>query len=264
MSVEIVHWNPRRPLSQAPWARYVPIRRRVRNFGDLLGPRIVNELLRRAGLTNDGHGRLLTVGSIIHLSSPNDTIWGSGVNGKIPHLGGAPDLDIRAVRGPITRARLLQAGTSNVPEVYGDPGLLCGLLWPRAEYLRSSRTRHSVTIVPNFHEWTGLRADHRAVNPCAPLNSVISRIARSELVVGSSLHGVIVAESMGVPARLVVSEQEPALKYLDYYAGSGRADIVIASGVREALELGGATPPSWDPGPLLDAFPYDLFTNRTC
>jgi pyruvyltransferase len=104
--------------------------------------------------------------------------------------------------------------------------------------------------------------DRRGVlSPRAPLARVLRGIAHSELVVGSSLHGVIVAEALGVPARAVRSHAEPSLKYEDYFLATGRdPDEVVAGSVEEARERGGAPPPAWDPAPLLASFPADLWT----
>ena len=46
------------------------------------------------------------------------------------------------------------------------------------------------------------------VNPLAPLWEVIRHIAQSEFVVASSLHGIIVAEALGVPVRPLGSRAE--------------------------------------------------------
>jgi pyruvyltransferase len=259
MAVEFVHWNPRRPVRARGWARTLPIRRRVNNFGDLIGPVIVDELLRRCGFANTGSGRIVTVGSIMHLTRPGDVVWGTGVNGKEAGLGGAPDLDIRAVRGPRTRERLLSAGVARVPQVYGDPALLWGRFWPRERYLAASAARHAVTVIPNFNDWPRLWDADQAVDPRGDLYALVGRIARSELVVGSSSHGIILAEAFGVPARLVASGSEPILKYADYYEGTGRPNFAGAATVREAIDAGGEPPPRWDPEPLERAFPWELF-----
>lgn len=49
-----------------------------------------------------------------------DTIWGTGINGKVSEdLHKFEKLDVRAVRGPLTRNYLISKGI-NCPEVYGD------------------------------------------------------------------------------------------------------------------------------------------------
>jgi pyruvyltransferase len=80
-------------------------------------------------------------------------------------------------------------------------------------------------------------------------------------VVASSLHGVVVAEAFGVPARFVrLSETESLLKYEDYLLGTGRTDEPFAKSIDEALDMGGMPPPRFDAEGLMAAFPFDLWS----
>ncbi|PPF40845.1 polysaccharide pyruvyl transferase family protein [Rathayibacter sp. AY1A3] len=266
--IDVVHWNPAQPISRAPWARFVPIRRRVDNFGDLLGPMIVERILQREGISPGSaleRRRLLAVGSILKLARDGDTLWGIGANGKsLDARFDFTDLDVRAVRGPLTRGFLRARGIA-VPEVYGDPGLLVGTLWGRDELRRGTPDRR-VTVLPNLNDLRRMRADGTAprpedglVEPTRPVLEVLGAIAASDLVVGSSLHAIVVAESLGIPARLVASASEPDFKYRDYYEGSGRAGFTPAATVAEAIQAGGEPPLDWRPDALLAAFPRDLW-----
>ncbi|PPF20237.1 polysaccharide pyruvyl transferase family protein [Rathayibacter sp. AY1A4] len=266
--IDVVHWNPAQPISRAPWARFVPIRRRVDNFGDLLGPMIVERILQREGISPGSapeRRRLLAVGSILKLARDGDTLWGIGANGKsLDARFDFTDLDVRAVRGPLTRGFLRARGIA-VPEVYGDPGLLVGTLWGRDELRRNTPDRR-VTVLPNLNDLRRMRADGTApraedglVEPTRPVLEVLGAIAASDLVVGSSLHAIVVAESLGIPARLVASASEPDFKYRDYYEGSGRAGFTPAATVAEAIQAGGEPPLDWRPDALLEAFPRDLW-----
>ncbi|CCH85900.1 putative polysaccharide biosynthesis protein [Modestobacter italicus] len=253
--VELVHWNPRRRVS-----RFLPgrITRPVGNFGDLLGPMVVREMLRRAGLTSAvADGRLLSIGSVLHFARDGDVVWGSGVNGKsLDAPVTARRLDVRAVRGPRTRAVLQERGIA-VPEVYGDPGLLVGQLWPRESLLRPG-PRSPVTVVPNLHDAPAHARTPGLLDPRTDVGEVLARIANSDFVVGSSLHGIVVAESFGIPARLVRPGAEPLFKYEDYYAGTGRPAPRPAASVEAAMDAGGEPPAVLDPA-LAAAFPRDLW-----
>lgn len=250
--VDIAAWNPVRGSDR--WGRPVLLARPVRNFGDLLGPVIVRELVAQLGLAAaSDRRRLLAVGSVLHFGRPGDVVWGAGRNLK---AGAPPDgLDVRAVRGPRTAA--------DYPGVVvgGDPALLLGGLRP--DLLVDPARRSGIVVVPNLNELVHV-SDRRAVlSPRAPLARVLRAVARSALVVGSSLHGVIVAEALGVPARAVRTTAEPAFKYEDYYLATGRdPEQVVAGTVEEALERGGAPGPEWDPRPLLGAFPTDLWAGE--
>ncbi|MCP2264680.1 polysaccharide pyruvyl transferase family protein [Promicromonospora thailandica] len=259
MPVTVVHWNPRRPVLRGTLGRVVPWRRAVNNFGDLLGPLIVARLVADNELVeSDSPRRLLAVGSILNLARAGDVLWGIGANGKtLDQTAPYRELDVRAVRGPLTREFLRQKGY-DVPAVYGDPGLLVGRLWPREDVARGTRPR-AVTVIPNLHDLHHARNRSDAVAPTTELWKTLAAIAASDLVVGSSLHAIVVAESFGVPARLVSSSVEPPFKYEDYYRGTGRPDFRPAPDVDTAVDWGGEPLPSWDPGPLLAAFPRDLW-----
>ena len=235
----------------------------MNNFGDLLGPMIVSKIVLDSGLVEPAtRHRLLAVGSILNLARTGDVIWGIGANGKtLDHPAAYRELDIRAVRGPLSRA-FLQAKGHAVPDVYGDPGMLVGRLWPREHTARGFRPR-AVTVVPNLNDMHLAAGRSDAVDPTSDVWGMLGTIAASDLVVGSSLHSIVVAESFGVPARLVTSSAEPRFKFEDYYRGSGRHEFRPAPDVDTAIAWGGEPLPSWNPKPLLDAFPRDLWVNAS-
>lgn len=260
MPIEVVHWNPRRPVMKGLLGKLVPIRRPVNNFGDLLGPEIVHRIARMRFAAADmacARGRLLAVGSILSLARPGDTVWGIGVNGKsLDKAYALSEISFRAVRGPLTRAFVGRNG-GQCPEIFGDPGLLVPQLWTEEELAGPT---HEVTIVPNLNDLRLYNLeDERILLPTAPLSECLSRIRHSRFVTGSSLHGIIVAEAFGIPARLITSGAEPEFKYNDYYLGSGRSGFKSARNVQEAIEMGGEPPIDWDPSPLMSAFPADLW-----
>jgi pyruvyltransferase len=260
-SVELFHWNPRRRVLPGLAGKVLRFTRPVNNFGDLLGPVIVRRVLQSLGIDECAAiapARLLSIGSVLHFSRPGDVVWGTGINGKMDNDARTFDgLDVRAVRGPLTRAYLQSRGL-RVPEVYGDPGLLIGTLYTREE-LRAGRPTRSVTIIPNLNDRPHYEHIEGVVNPRLPLWDVIGAIAASDFVVGSSLHAVVVAEALEIPARLLRSGEEPSFKYEDYYLGTGREKPVFAATVEEALKLGGEPPLTWKPDRLLAAFPRDLW-----
>jgi len=259
--VQVVHWNPRVRLGSRGLVRRLPGLRRLNNFGDLLGPAIVARILAERGIDDRAavaDRRLLTVGSIMKLAKTGDVVWGTGVNGKsIGDAHAYTSLDVRAVRGPLTREFLKNRGI-DAPEVYGDPGLLVSRLWPEVD-VREDRRSTRVTIVPNFHDYEQVAGDARVLNPRSPLSHCIRTIAGSDLVVGTSLHGIVLAESYGIPARLVRSLSEPDFKYRDYYLGTGREHVEVAASEAEAIEMGGERPPVFDADLLMTAFPVDLW-----
>ena len=258
--VRVVRWNPTRPLVPGRLGGRLPWRRPARNFGDLLGPVIVGAEADRLELPTaaGAAGRLAAVGSIMHLLSDGDAVWGAGVNGKIPDDAmTVPRLDVRAVRGPRTRQVLDRRGIA-APEIYGDPALLLPGYRPDLVAL-SAQKKYDVTVVPNLNDLRTWRGGRSVLDPRSRLETCLRRIVRSRLVVGSSLHAIILADAFGVPARIVRSEREDPFKYLDYLEGTGRHDVVIADDVPTAIALGGHEELVWDPRQLLSAFPRDLW-----
>lgn len=263
--VEVFHWNPRRRLLEGRLARFTPRVRLLNNFGDLLGPLIVGRILERAGIdarTAPRATRLFTVGSVLHFAQSGDVVWGSGVNGKIAEGEHRfESLDVRAVRGPLTRAFLMARGIQ-VPEVFGDPALLIPQLFPRLVEAASEKI-HEITVVPNLNDMGHFGNGPDVLNPRTPVNKCLLRIAKSRFVVGTSLHGIVVAEAFGIPARLIRSSTENPFKYADYYAGTGRSEYAAASSVADARARGGEAPLVWSASTLLSAFPFDLWERPT-
>lgn len=233
-----------------------------RNFGDHLSIVIASAVAARKGLTFEDevsrHRRMLAIGSILHYARDGDTVWGSGVNGKIPlEEIVARRLDIRAVRGPKT-AEVLRGMGHQVPDVFGDPGLLLPTLF--GDRFRPQPSR-DVIFVPNLHDWKLVASDPRAVSPLGGWNRVVEEILTARFVAASSLHGLIVAEAYGIPARYVrLSEIEGRFKYDDYAQGTGRKTLEPAESIEEAVAMGGHPPIKFDPEALLAAFPYDLWS----
>ena len=203
---------------------------------------------------------MFAIGSVLHYARNDDVIWGSGINGRQGQNDlnrRVQSLDIRAVRGPRTQEILRRRGLS-VPDVFGDPALLLPRLFPDRFQRRGVRPW---IFVPNLHDLNMI--DHSSAHVVSPLgswNRRIEAILEADLVLASSLHGLIVAEAYGIPARYVrLSEGEAEFKYRDYYEGTGRFDVEFASSLEEGQEMGGATPLSFNHQALMDAFPIDLW-----
>lgn len=236
------------------------------NMGDHLSKVVVSSVLSLRDKTllekRDTRHRLIAIGSVLHFARTGDTVWGSGINGKLPAERNAFGmLDVRAVRGPKTRDFLLARGIP-VPETYGDPGLLMPKFFP-ADALEPPRPRPFV-VVPHFNEpaekyraW----AEHLVFPDCKPA-TFARQLLGAELVVSSSLHGLILAEAYGIPAvYLDAGNGEARFKYDDYYLGTGRAHWHAGRSVEECLELGGNA--GFDlaavQAGLLATFPHDLW-----
>lgn len=206
--------------------------------------------------------KLLAIGSILSFAVTDDVLWGTGLNGKLPDPKDYlfTNLDVRAVRGPITRAFLMDNFGIECPEVYGDPGLLFPYFFP--EFQKSEFPSNSYIIIPHYSEIKLFPKDKwkNVVYPTDPWEEVIQKIVDSEFVISSSLHGIVIAEAYGIPARMLrVTNNEYLLKYYDYYLGTNRPNFQMAFSVEEALELGGEHPFECDLSKLYDAFPREFW-----
>lgn len=263
---DIYHWNPRRSLLPGRFGVYTKLGPRLSNFGDLLGPMVVHGIERGISASRSAPGRegvtLFSVGSVLHEARDGDVVWGSGINGKKrPEQHRFARLDVRAVRGRRTAEYLTRMGV-DVPEVYGDPALLIPRLFPEVREWAKTKTR-KIAVVPNFNEQKRYRSIPGFVSPLGDPMKVIRAIAQSETVVGSSLHAIVIAESLGIQALAFESGVEPSFKYEDYFTGTGRGrgDYLIASDVQAAIDgvVHQSTSIPWDPEPLARAFPSDLW-----
>lgn len=241
------------------------------NFGDYLSLKLVERIVdsevrvyKKKMFTYEK--KLLAVGSILVFADQNDVLWGTGTNGKRPlksHYN-FTDLDIRAVRGPLTRKFLMENLGVDCPEVYGDPALLTPYFFP--EFKRKKYPKHEYIVIPHYSEESLYPKNdlYEVVYPTEPLFTIFEKMMDAKFVISSSLHGVIVAEAFGIPARyLRITENEPLLKYQDYYLATNRPDFQFATSVEEALLLGGEPSFECDLEKLYDAFPFEYWPNTT-
>ncbi|CAM4359374.1 hypothetical protein BOTU111921_25365 [Bordetella tumbae] len=279
--------KPSQPVDHLPLAdghtvpvyRWVPNRPNASNFGDELGPMIVRALLAQHGKHHlqvidapaAGRSKLLSVGSIIHNARKGDVIWGAGINGKVwpIHVNGKIGIVATAVRGPLTREVLKTRGIT-CPEVYGDPGLLFPRLFAAEleqaiEKRRSAGPTGGIVYIPNLNDErlmsTGhlaLTADIRSVSPGMTPWDVAAEIAVADLVLASSLHGIVLAEALGTPVRPIASLFEPAFKYMDYFLGTGRPSAAFSTSIPQALQSPDLPAPVFDADALMTAFPLAM------
>jgi len=243
-------------------------RETYRNFGDVLSLKIVERILggpvRVYVKKKQPERKLLALGSIFFFAADGDVIWGSGVNGKTLQTNDYhfTHLDIRAVRGPLTRQFLMEHFQIDAPEVYGDPALLFPFFFP--EFQKKERPSRRYVVVPHYADiLTHFPLnDPHVIYPWEPWEEIVEKILDSEFVIASSLHGVVVAEAFGIPARMLrVSNNQHLFKYQDYYWGTNRPNFQYATSVEEALWMGGEPPIQCDLEKLYAAFPFELWPN---
>lgn len=235
------------------------------NVGDYLSLIICNFMLNKKEMSFedavDGTKHIYGVGSIIQGGAQNATIWGSGLKHGDKDFNwiirATRRLDVRLVRGPLTREALLNNGYK-CPEKYGDPALIMPLIYkPDVE-----KTKPYLVIL---HHETNLTIKDFLSPVCEGYKSFIDELCSANLVISSSLHGIILAETYGIPAILLMDhETNNMFKYNDYYYSTGRKNYPIAKTVEEALTLEPAKIPDFTKlrENILSTFPYDLWEEK--
>ena len=175
------------------------------------------------------------VGSILPWASDENTyIWGSGcLNSNDPLWKNCQKpIKVCAVRGPLTRKVLLQNGIQ-CPEVYGDPALL----FPRFYTPKLCKHEHKrigvVCHVSSLSE--GMTFVHSCnfkkvifINPkhFSHWQEFIDKICSCDLVLSSSLHGLIIADAYQVPNVwiTITGHEHPDnnFKFHDYLQSVGK------------------------------------------
>jgi len=232
-----------------------------RNFGDALSPVLIQEMIDAPVVSTDSaKSEMVAVGSLfafghclyreqapiaskdwlkiirlrlIDAIAPVVHVWGTGfLYEKIP---ACPivirTLNLHAVRGKYTLDILKRTGlfSGKTSIAYGDPGLFYSALLPeipKKEYdlgvVPHEVDRYAGEFVVEVLSAHGMKVKYIDVydNPL----KVVSEIAACDCILSSSLHGLIVADSLGIPNRQMMlsyfgyTKDQYLFKYRDYYS----------------------------------------------
>ncbi|MGM9795290.1 MAG: polysaccharide pyruvyl transferase family protein [Candidatus Aphodosoma sp.] len=176
---------------------------------------------------------IMAIGSIIgFLCQSNSIIWGSGVMNAQDVISLKPK-KVLAVRGPLTRKVLLSNGI-DCPKVYGDPALLLS-----SYYQPKVMKKYKVGIIPHYVDLQNtlvlsfingnndiLLID---IKNYGDWHEIPDKINQCELILSSSLHGLIISDAYNIP-NVWVSFSEGLIsggkfKFLDYFASVNRETL---------------------------------------
>lgn len=235
-----------------------------KNLGDLLSPVVVDYMLSLKNISSNKkikkRKHFYAIGSILTAGQQDAVVWGSGIlNASLTYRLEKRKLDIRAVRGPFTRAVLMDYGY-NVPEVYGDPAILLPEIYLPKEV--SKKYKYGIIFHKDYNlPSLTINNDYTIIDICTNnYKSFINRIVSTEIIISSSLHGIILAESYGIRA-ILLKPQIDILKYYDYYFSTGRVNFPVAENIEDAFNI---LPPELPDffklrQKLKAAFPYDIY-----
>lgn len=236
------------------------------NIGDCLAPIIVDWLLDKKHIkinkkTNNTH-HLMTVGSLIGAANFDSVVWGTGIMNAKNAVGLVRNsqymkLDIRAVRGPITREILTRLGY-DCPCVFGDPGVLMPLI-----YNPKIKKQHRIGMICHHLSNVESKDIYKIDVATDDYKSFIDELLSCEMIVSSSLHGIILAESYKVPTIFLNNGVwEQTAKYMDWYYSTNRYNIKMISSLEELSKVTPMELPNLENmrESLINSFPYDLWS----
>ena len=222
-----------------------------RNFGDALNLVLVPFIFGKKAVPRrycfefdyKRHINIQCVGSVLADIDSKSVVCGIGAiseNVRVQHK----PYKIISVRGPLTRALLISQGIECPPQ-YGDPALLLPRIYkPKCNSIQ----KKIIGFIPHYADQSkqvvkeiGMLQDVKFIDILMPpakfkpaiLNhwkSFIDSICECEVVISSSLHGLIVADAYGIPTLWVKFGDDVFgndFKFYDYYASLGisRDDI---------------------------------------
>lgn len=167
----------------------------------------------------------MCIGSMLHDCNSQTIVWGSGFlsNDDKFKLKEKPK-KVLAVRGKLSRQFLLEQGVE-CPEVYGDPALLLPLF-----YKAHKKKRYKLGIVAHIYDESNPLVQRLKGNNDVIIISlqsydnwlhVIDKISECELILSSSLHGIIVSDAYGIPNAWVEFSDKVignGFKFRDYFS----------------------------------------------
>jgi hypothetical protein len=213
------------------------------NFGDELSVDILNRLFHvKVNVTDLEHANFLAVGTILGLVSKKISnkktkllVWGSGIfenNSAIKELENYQNITYLAVRGMLTKNAL---GLNNSVAI-GDPGLLSNLIY-RDKVQKNGKIAIILHIGAFFYHKKEAEEFLKIIDKDERFffidynnkpEYVANQIKASKLVISSAMHGLIMADSFGIPNAKLLSENdrleghkengENNIKFEDYYS----------------------------------------------
>lgn len=225
---------------------------KLANMGDLLSPMIIEHCFgykveRSSFLTAQMcavgsclaqyklHGTPLmkaqqTINGFTH---PTVRVWGTGFINYSDCEGRFFKRDMRfyAVRGEMTRKNVERMTGRRLDIPTGDAGILASELLDELP-----EKRYDVGIIPHIcdlnEELVSIAADKyensMVINVKDEPLDVIKQLAQCRTVISSSLHGLIVADSLGIPNVHVLFSDRPlgdGYKFDDYYSAYGAEHV---------------------------------------
>lgn len=166
---------------------------------------------------------LLFIGSILHRADSNSVVCGSGFMRRDDKFFQKPKA-ICCVRGPLTGHLLDEQGITH-PNRFADPGVLAPMLFKPDQTIK-----HKLGIIPHYVDagspWVKAckKQGIKIIDVFSSLKKFFNDIQKCEVILSSSLHGLIFAHAYGKPAVWIELSDRVAgngFKFFDYYQSVG-------------------------------------------
>ncbi len=223
----------------------------VPNAGDLANADLVSALTQARVIQAQDLSRrhLMAIGSVLSSARPNSCIWGSGLMHPDFGLGSASVDNILAVRGKLTASALKNELSSLADIPLGDPAILLPQLlgvWPQ------SVSSGPIGLCPHYTDRRHptvqrLFADADVIDldvHGADLSDFLRKMASCSCVISSSLHGLVFAESLGIPnlwVQIGGDVSGDGFKFRDWYSTMARSQdaayVLPADATARSLQL---------------------------
>nr|WP_298248842.1 polysaccharide pyruvyl transferase family protein [uncultured Halomonas sp.] len=198
-----------------------------KNVGDALNVYLVENISRRSvvEIKSSWVPHVLGVGSIMHLGSSKSVVWGSGVidEPQIPNSRIIKKMKFSAVRGVKTRNLISEVLGKKLSCPLGDPAVLMPFF-----YTPTTKKKYRLGVVPHYVDkntsaFTNFLSESGAkiVDVELPVEKFINELAECDVVVSSSLHGLILSDAYDIPniwVRFSNGVIGGNFKFLDYYS----------------------------------------------
>ena len=182
------------------------------NFGDILTPVLLERLVGiKSKWAEPWDSEFMGVGSYLDgMDQYKGIVWGTGR--MFP--GGETDLskaNVLAVRGQLTRDIV-----KTDCDVLGDPGLLCKLIAPK-----KVKKTHEFGMIPHWNDSEMkdiYKGDYFIIDVTQDVDIVIKQVASCKNILSSSLHGLVLADALGIRRRWSFAPKNPGegFKFRDY------------------------------------------------
>lgn len=170
------------------------------NFWDVLTAFLIEQLTKQNAvwtLPENKKPHYMVTGSILSIANKYSQVRGCGFMSEQEELIEQPE--IFAVRGPLTKNRVLEQGFS-CPEICGDPALLLPKI-----YFPKIEKKYNIGFIAHHSEIEQIEKIRNnkeilLISPLNPISKIVDQICSCKHIISSSLHWLILWHAYSIPS----------------------------------------------------------------